>query len=496
MRRYPRHAIRDSLGGMGNPATPTFTAAIYVRISDDRAGEGLGVKRQEEECRELAQRLGWHVVEVYADNSMSAFKKKKRPEYLRMLADIRAGKMNAIIGWAPDRFYRKMRELEDFVDLINEHKVEVATVRGGQIDLSTAIGRMIARQLGNFAAFESEIKQERIRSKINELVRDGKVHNGGVRPFGYTRIFEGEGARRKIVRDELCEAEAKLIRQARDRVFAGETLYSICLDWNSQEIVTSTGKPWTHQAMRHMLISGRIAGLKEHRRQVVGEALWPSIISREDHEELRARLIRPDPLNGRVRVRLYWLSGHVFCTCGTQMRVSQRSRSRELVYRCPPKGDGGCGGCTISYGHLEPRVRKLVIRRLKSPEFLAELAARQNTTKDEAAGLVEVIEADERRLQALRDQLSECEPEELLEVRAAIRTVRDRVNAARDKLSALAGAQPLIGVDVADLADQWERLEVSQRGALLRVAGIERVVIKPTIVRGRFDTSRVVVVPV
>jgi hypothetical protein len=141
-------------------------------------------------------------------------------------------------------------------------------------------------------------------------------------------------------------------------------------------------------------------------------------------------------------------------------------------------------------------MRKTVIGRLKSPEFLADLAARQSPGKGDASDLVKSIETDELRLAALQGELSECEPEELLELRSAIRKVRKRVSGTRDKLAALAGAQPLIGVDVADLADQWDRLEVSQRAALLQVAGIARIVVKPTAVRGRFDSGRVDLVPV
>ncbi|MER5688882.1 hypothetical protein [Streptomyces sp. NPDC002205] len=33
-------------------------AAIYCRISQDRGGAGLGVARQEEDCRALCARLG------------------------------------------------------------------------------------------------------------------------------------------------------------------------------------------------------------------------------------------------------------------------------------------------------------------------------------------------------------------------------------------------------------------------------------------------------
>ena len=49
-------------GGMANQEKPR-RAAIYVRISQDRNGEGLGVKRQREDCLRLAKRLGWVVHE-------------------------------------------------------------------------------------------------------------------------------------------------------------------------------------------------------------------------------------------------------------------------------------------------------------------------------------------------------------------------------------------------------------------------------------------------
>ena len=72
-------------------------AAIYVRISRDKVGAGLGVERQETDCRELAARLGWAVVEVFADNDLSAYSGKARPRYRTMLEAIRAGHVGAVL---------------------------------------------------------------------------------------------------------------------------------------------------------------------------------------------------------------------------------------------------------------------------------------------------------------------------------------------------------------------------------------------------------------
>jgi site-specific DNA recombinase len=93
------------------------TAAAYAHISEDRDGTGLGVARQEKDCRALAQRRGWHVVNVYVDNDISAYSGKPRPQYRQMLDDIKSGLIRAVVVWHLDRLHRQPRELEEFIDI-------------------------------------------------------------------------------------------------------------------------------------------------------------------------------------------------------------------------------------------------------------------------------------------------------------------------------------------------------------------------------------------
>lgn len=154
-------------------------AAIYCRISrDDREGSGLGVKRQETDCRALAKRLGWTVAEVYTDNDVSAYSGKPRPAYKRMLGDLRAGNVNAVLAWHTDRLHRSPRELEEFIDVIEAGKAVVHTVQAGPLDLSTPSGRLVARNLGAAARYESEHKAERIRRKHLESAEQGRWSGG------------------------------------------------------------------------------------------------------------------------------------------------------------------------------------------------------------------------------------------------------------------------------------------------------------------------------
>ena len=90
---------------------------VYARISSDREADGLGVRRQLEDCERLAERKGWEVVERYVDDDVSAWSGRTRPEYARCLDDLRTGVIDGLLVYDLDRLHRQPRELEAFIDL-------------------------------------------------------------------------------------------------------------------------------------------------------------------------------------------------------------------------------------------------------------------------------------------------------------------------------------------------------------------------------------------
>src|SRR5256886_1967866 len=134
---------------------------IYVRISRDRIGAGIGVERQERECRELAERLGFIVIEVFIDNDKSAYNGKPRPDYIRMMAALQAGQADAVIAWHTDRLHRSPTELNAYIEVCEPRDVPTYTVKTGKIDLSTPGGRMQARIYADIARYEVEHMVER-----------------------------------------------------------------------------------------------------------------------------------------------------------------------------------------------------------------------------------------------------------------------------------------------------------------------------------------------
>jgi site-specific DNA recombinase len=152
-----------------------------VRISRDRVGAGLGVERQEQDCRALAERQGLEVVSVLADNDMSAYSGRPRPAYLELLQLIRTGQVQTVLAGHTDRMHRSPVELEEFITACELQNVDVRTVQAGAIDLSSASGRMGARIYGAVARHEVEHAIERRKAAKLQAAKAGKW-SGGQRP--------------------------------------------------------------------------------------------------------------------------------------------------------------------------------------------------------------------------------------------------------------------------------------------------------------------------
>ncbi|MER7050339.1 recombinase family protein [Streptomyces jumonjinensis] len=480
-----------------NPTRGKRRAAIYCRISQDRGGAGLGIARQEEDCRALCARIGWHVVTVYPDNDVSAYSGAPRPQWRQLLEAIDRGEVDAIAVWHVDRLTRSPRELEDVIDLADRRGIELATV-SGEIDLATPTGRMIARMLGAAARHEAEHKAERQKRQRRQAAEAGRVSGGGKRPFGYQD-------------DHLTvhEEEAVIIREGARRVLANESLSSVCRDWQERGIVSPAGKPWKPSGLRRMLASARISGRREHTPrgswegtrpllgEIVADAVWPAIISQEDSDRLRKVLSDPARrrhVEGETK-RSYLLSGILQCAkpredgtpCG--WGLTGRPRSGVPRYVCPnTPGTDACAGTATNAGRTDDHVRDMVLAALASPGFTARLRTQDDTGDD----LYDEIRADEQELEELAEDMGErrITRKEWMVARQPIadRLARNRVKLGQ--VSSTAVITSFVGT-FEDMRARWERMNNSQRRAVVK-ACVRSVDVRPADPRKRWDPDRFV----
>ncbi|WP_051362876.1 recombinase family protein [Amycolatopsis thermoflava] len=302
---------------------------IYCRISSDPTGRAAGVQRQETECRELAERLGWEVVDVLVDNDISAHSGKRRPAYEQLLDAISLGKIDAFVAWHADRLYRRTKDLQQLIDIVNLHKVQIRTVTSGDIDLTTATGRAVAKTVATWNEHEVEHAIERMKLAKSAAASEGRWLGGG-RPFG----FEDDGV-------TVRESEASEIVAAVRRVLMGGSLLAIASEWNERGLLTARGKEWSQTTVRRLLLRARNAGLVEYNGEIVGPAQWPAIVPEHEWQAVRRLLSDPSRQTAFTRDRKYLGSGLYLCgLCedGSTVHAHTGGRGGRPHYRCKKPG--------------------------------------------------------------------------------------------------------------------------------------------------------------
>lgn len=297
-------------------------AAIYARISSDPTGQALGVQRQLEDCRALAVKRGWSVAEEYVDNDISAFKGAVRPAYERMLADMREGLRDGVIVYHLDRLTRRPIELEEFTITAEQAGITQFATVSGDINLGNGDGLLIARIHAAVAAQESVRKSERVRRKAQQNAEAGKPGGGAQRPFGY-----------EADKVTVNEAEAEALRQIVERFIAGESLRSLVNWLDESGMIPTNGGQWRTPTLRNILRSGRIAGLREYRGEIVGPAVWEPIITPAQREQVLA-VMESRKTSGRRAVRTHLLTGRLNCgECGGRLYSSSRPQEKRRERR-------------------------------------------------------------------------------------------------------------------------------------------------------------------
>jgi DNA invertase Pin-like site-specific DNA recombinase len=162
--------------------------AIYTRKSSE---EGLeqdfnSLDAQRESCEAFIRSQkheGWVCLsEMYDDGGISGAT-MERPALKRLLADIEAGRIDAVVVYKVDRLTRSLSDFAKIVEVFDRQAVSFVSVTQ-QFNTTTSMGRLTLNMLLSFAQFEREVTGERIRDKIAASKKKG-MWMGGLPPLGY-----------------------------------------------------------------------------------------------------------------------------------------------------------------------------------------------------------------------------------------------------------------------------------------------------------------------
>jgi site-specific DNA recombinase len=450
-------------------------AALYARQSITREGSA-SLDVQVEACREAAARLKLEVVaELVEAPSTSGYSNRgrNRPKFGELLDLIRRGEVDCVVAYKTDRLSRGGGPgwaplVDAFEEAGRDPDRAVATTDGWVSEFEIGIRSAMDRE-------ESKKTSDRMLAVRAREAKEGKPRIGGRRPYGFSQDMS-----------EHIEHEVSRIEEAADRVLAGESVWSICTDWNKAAVPTVTGKAWTVTTLSTILTSPRIAGFRTHNGTVVGEGQWKRIIDEDRHDALVAALAprRSKPRHGRT----YPLVGFLVCgKCGGPLRsLSRENGGRSYACRKGP-GMGGCGGIRIQAKGLEAYVRDLICGMLADPVTRATMAELAPVA---SGGAVSDALAD---LRLRRERLIDLYTEGDID-RATFRTrqvrLDDQIRAAGREQASRAEAMPLIPSTFEELVSTWDKSGIDLQRSLVELL-LDSVTVNPVgSARRTFDPAR------
>ncbi len=434
---------------------------IYLRLSHKKNEEQVSLATQEKLCRALAKRNGWDVVMVYTDDDRSAFKARMRPEFEAMVKAISVGEFDVLAVYHIDRLYRSLKDLARLIEIAQERGLQIATVKAGDIDLSTATGRMLATILCGVAVAESERNGERRTDANTERAERGQWRKEGPRLFGWTQ--DGE----------QIETEANAIRQAVQDVLDGVSLRSIAGAWNDSGLRTPKlkkrgGNEWTNLTLRRVLLNPTHAGHRTYSERkvvdgkdvyearIVGPGTWEPIVDPEDHKGLVALLTARSKRNATAFERAHPGSGVYLCgVCGGPLHAG--FTGGRMQYRCRSRGTGKKGERRAPHvarrgAPVDEMVERVVLGVLSQTDIAKRLTDSPGVDTD-------ALQAKRRGLLARKDELATMFTEGVLDgpaVRREAEKLKERVKAV-DETLAEAARRSIAATLLVDGPDELER---------------------------------------
>ncbi len=321
--------------------------------------------------------------------------------------------LGAVVAWDLDRLHRRPIELEAFMSLADDKHLALATV-SGDVDLSTAQGRLVARLKGSVAAHEIEHKKARQIRAAQQKAERGEPNWS--QAFGYLADTR-----------QPDPVTAPLVKAGYAAVLAGASLGDICRAWNAAGAYTRTGKPWTADTLSRFLRRPRNAALRDYKGEIIGKATWPALVDESTWRAAQTVLEAPERKPGRKSVRRHLLTGVARCgKCGHYLSASYHTDGR-IIYRCTK-----CHGVSILAENVVPIVYGIVSGRLAAPDAVDLLRAELH---DEAEA--EALRIEASTLTARLDEIADERADGLLTGQQA-RRATERIEA---KLAAVRARQ-------------------------------------------------------
>lgn len=242
-----------------------FKVSLYIRVSTGRqAQEGDSLEEQEKELKKFCEYKNYLIHNTHIERGKSA-KDTNRPEYQKLLTDIKDKKINAIVVKKLDRLSRSLLDFEEFMKIAQEKEVEFISLKEN-FDTTNAMGKAMLRVALVFAQLEREQTSERVIDVMTFRAEQG-LYNGGTPPYGYD-----------VINKELVphKQEKKVIEMIFDRFIEIKSTVAVSKELNSMGIKNRKSLLWDKRRIQEIL----------KRAVYTGQNQWDGVLYKGLHQPI------------------------------------------------------------------------------------------------------------------------------------------------------------------------------------------------------------------
>lgn len=397
----------------------------YARVSTENDEQEDSYERQKEHFEEkIMANPKWEYVPGYADWGVTGTKAEARKNFMRMIDDCRAGKINRILVKSISRFARNTVDTLMYIRELREMGISVF-FETQNIDTMSASGDVLITILAAMAEQESRTMSTNIKWAYQKRFKDGQVL---INPA--TLGYKKDGEEYVVV-----EEEAEIVRMVFRNYLAGDSVRQIADALNAEGYTTRKGHQFKPNSILNILANEKYTGnailgktfkpdvLSKHRVKNEGQApsyyvenSHPAIISQElfdmvQAEKERRKNLRSTAKTGRGKYsRKYVLSGLLVCSnCGAKFRRNGRTvASGEFI------------PTWVCITHQKDH-QACKMRPLKEKEIYAAYERAVKRLLGETNDLMEIVK------QATLEGMNIKKPEDIEEIRSALMQARKAV---------------------------------------------------------------------
>ncbi len=295
--------------------------AIYIRVSTaEQQMHGKSLQAQKEFLTNYAAEHGMQIVDTYADEGKTARKElKKRREIHRLITDVKNARIDVILFWKMDRWFRNVSDFYKIQDILDEHHVRWIAAAEPNMNMETRDGRLNLNIMLSIGQNEVDTTSERIKFTADSMVKNGRLIFGEANmPLGY-KIGVIDGEKRMVKNpDEEDAVNAVFAYYFKYRKKKKTVLY----------IQEHFDPAFSYSRLQTMLHSEFYKGTYR------GVPYCPAYLSKEQWELLQE--IKDKTIKTERSGRIYYFSGRIRCpVCGTLLAGTGTSIASQSKTKAP-----------------------------------------------------------------------------------------------------------------------------------------------------------------